>query len=136
MPEDTTTTTIQIPDASTSPDSDWAGDPGALQGRLSEPRMKREPGWEARPEVRALAEQLRGLRDTGAVLRIDSSSFEIIVWELPEVNPAAEPGDPGYWDVLGERAEKLEVPRIKGVGTPHDLIAALGLLLGFGSESV
>ena len=98
--------------------------------------MRRAPGegtggpWEKRPEIKELAEQLRKLSHTGAVLVIDNDSFDInvaAVYDLPEDD---------HWSTLDDAYTRLDPPKIEGANMPHDLIAALGLLLGFGSESV
>lgn len=95
--------------------------------------------WEKRPEIKKLAEQLRGFIDTGAVLIVDSNSFSInvsAVYDLPDEDRDAPEGSSAHRSTLDDALERLDIPEIEGADTVYDLIAALGLLLGFGSESV
>lgn len=110
-------------------------DPFLIRGRHTLPENR----WETRPAVHALAEQLRGLTGKGVVLVVDKDSFSIKVPEfyaLPAENRDAEKGAEDHWITLDDRTAELGPPKIEDADMPDDLIAALGLLLGFGSESV
>lgn len=95
--------------------------------------------WEKRPGIKELADQLRRLIHAGAVLVVDNDSFSINVaevYDLPDEDPNASEGESAHWSTLDDAFERLDPPKIEGADMPDDLIAALGLLLGFGSESV
>ncbi len=88
-----------------------------------------------RPEVKDLADRLRGLK--GAVIQLESNGFSVCLdgwYDQPEERDEAKEGDPDHWETIENNRENLELPEIKDAEMPHDLLAALAILAGIKVE--